>query len=66
MKGIFFKCDGEIDWIVVNKSDQSVNISLPSDNVYQVAVAANTDSFSSGMVWSTCTILHDKSNDFLQ
>ena len=37
-----------------------MNISLPSNNVYQFAVAANTKNFSSGMVWSTCTILHNK------
>lgn len=46
--------------MVVNDKEQNVNVTLPSDSIYQVAVAANTDLGSSGMVWSTCTILHDK------
>ena len=28
--------------------------------MYQFAVAANTEKYSSGMVWATCTILHNK------
>ncbi len=39
---------------------RSVNITLPTNNVYQFAVAANTETYSSGMVWATCTILHNK------
>ncbi len=46
----------------MSKNEQSVNVTLPADTVYQVAVAANTELASSGMVWSTCTILHDKGN----
>ena len=33
---------------------------MPTDNVYQFAVAANTLDYSSGMSWATCTILHNK------
>jgi len=44
----------------VANATQSVNISLPTENVYQLAVSANTLETSSGMVWVTCTILHNK------
>lgn len=35
-------------------------MTLPTPDVYQFAVAANADRVSSGMIWATCTILHDK------
>ena len=54
------QCEGQLDWKHVENSNYSVNISLPSNHVYQFAVAANTKNLSSGMVWSTCTILHNK------
>ena len=44
----------------VSNSTRSVNVTLPSNNVYQFAVAANTETYSSGMVWATCTIIHNK------
>jgi len=47
----------------VSSSTQSVNVTLPTENVYQFAVSANTDKFSSGMVWVTCNILHNKGEE---
>ena len=54
------QCEGQLDWIEVSSSTRSYNVTLPSENVYQFAVAANTEKYSSGMVWATCTILHNK------
>ena len=55
-----FQCEGQLDWIEVPSSTRSYNVTLPSENVYQFAVAANTEKYSSGMVWATYTILHNK------
>lgn len=35
-------------------------MTLPTTDIYQFAVSANTRAYSSGMVWATCTILHNK------
>ena len=55
-----FQCEGQLDWLTVDKSNHTVNVTLPTENVYQFAVAANTLDYSSGMSWATCTILHNK------
>ena len=55
-----FQCEGQLSWQNVEKQNRTVNITVPTDNVYQFAVAANTRTYSSGMVWATCTILHNK------
>ena len=56
-----YKCVGNLDWKVVDATHRSVNITLPTNHVYQFAVAANSyETISSGMVWTTCTVLHDK------
>lgn len=36
------------------------NLKLPTDDIYQMAVAANTADYSSGLVWATCTIIQNK------
>ena len=56
----FCQCDGQLDWETVNKTQMSLNVTLPTNHVYQFAVAANTQKYSSGMIWATCTILHNK------
>ena len=52
------------------KDEHIANITLPTDDVYQFAVSANAIDRSSGMIWATCTILHNKgkfnSDDSLQ
>ena len=55
-----YQCRGYLDWVDVVREQRTVNITLPTPDVYQFAVAANTRAASSGMVWATCTILHDK------
>ena len=60
------QCDGQLDWRVIPvgdlaKGETAVNLTMPTDEVYQVAMSANDEAgISSGMVWTTCTILHDK------
>lgn len=49
-------------WDIVGAGKQSKLYDfLPHDNItYQFAVAANTESTSSGMAWATCTLIHGK------
>ena len=54
------QCEGQLDWKEVGTDTRTVNITLPTENIYQFAVAANTLDLSSGMVWATCTVLHNK------
>ena len=49
-----------MDWRDYPSSVRIANITLPTSDVYQFAVSANTHEASSGMVWATCTILHDR------
>ena len=51
----------------MGRESTAVNLTVPTDgDVYQMAVSANLVdkasgvARSSGMAWSTCTILHDK------
>ena len=55
-----YQCQGFLDWVNVVPEQKTMNITLPTPDVYQFAVAANTRQWSSGMVWATCTILHNK------
>ena len=70
-----YQCDGRLDWKEVEIDhmhmihDQSsnvvtktfiANLKLPTDDIYQMAVAANTADYSSGLVWATCTIIQNK------
>ena len=60
----FFQCEGQLDWKEVGNETRTLNVTLPTENIYQFAVAANTARYSSGMVWATCTILHNKGMNF--
>ncbi len=55
-----YQCNGYLDWRDVDADVRTLNVTLPTSDVYQFAIAANTRAVSSGMVWATCTILHDK------
>ena len=55
-----YQCQGYLEWVNVKPEQKTMNITLPTPDVYQFAVAANTRQWSSGMVWATCTILHNK------
>jgi len=58
-------CEGFLDWeevpIVDPTSDTIIhNITLPDGGNYQMAIAANTKTHSSGLVWATCTIIKNR------
>ena len=64
-----YQCDGFLDWKTITAEQLNGSLShslvLPLDNslatpVYQLAVAANTDTFSSGMQWTTCSVKNDQ------
>jgi len=59
-----YQCDGQLDWMDVKPYPHNQTmihkIPLPDAETYQLAVAANSQDYSSGMVWSTCTIIKDK------
>eukprot|EP00090_Calanus_glacialis_P006187 TRINITY_DN14855_c0_g1_i1.p1 TRINITY_DN14855_c0_g1~~TRINITY_DN14855_c0_g1_i1.p1 ORF type:complete len:1361 (-),score=228.52 TRINITY_DN14855_c0_g1_i1:1042-5124(-) len=59
-----YQCDGKLDWVDVEpypKNQTMIHkIPLPDSEIYQLAVAANTEHYSSGMVWSTCSIIKNK------
>ncbi|KAF6217165.1 hypothetical protein GE061_001519 [Apolygus lucorum] len=67
-----YECQGRLNWtdyIVgdVPKDTAAVNLTLP-DKLYQIALSANTNYSSSGMVWASCTLLsgnvYSKLKDF--
>jgi len=58
-------CEGFLDWEEVPIGDSSLetvihNITLPDGGNYQMAIAANTNTHSSGLVWATCTIIKNR------
>ncbi|CAD6201388.1 GSCOCT00000191001.2-RA-CDS [Cotesia congregata] len=56
-----YQCTGYLDWVHVPKNTTIYNITVPSpEKVYQFAVSANTEKASSGMVWASCTVIHNK------
>ncbi|XP_046745432.1 cytokine receptor-like isoform X2 [Diprion similis] len=55
-----YQCTGYLDWVHVNRTVTVHNITVPdARKVYQFAIAANTDRASSGMVWASCTAIHN-------
>ena len=61
-----YQCKGKLDWMKVGAEHRSVNITLPSNHFHQFAVSANSEgTMSSGMAWTTCTVLHNKVLDKL-
>lgn len=58
-----YQCDGELDWKTLEVASarvQTHDLLLPTKDVYQIAVSANADNLSSGMFWSTCTVIEDR------
>lgn len=52
---------GYLDWVHVSKYTTIYNMTVPDpDKVYQFAISANTNTGSSGMVWASCTVIHNK------
>ncbi|KAK0096530.1 hypothetical protein PV326_005230 [Microctonus aethiopoides] len=55
-----YQCTGYLDWIHVPKNTTVYNITVPDPRkVYQFAISSNTPEGSSGMVWASCTVIHD-------
>lgn len=52
---------GYLDWVHVSKNTTIYNITVPDPSkVYQFAISVNTERGSSGMIWSSCTVIHNK------
>ena len=57
-----FTCTGNISWTVVDRMVTAHNITLlDKQQYYQFAIAANTPTSSSGMVWATCSVPYNGS-----
>ncbi|XP_011874868.1 PREDICTED: cytokine receptor [Vollenhovia emeryi] len=56
-----YQCTGYLDWVHVSKNTTIYNITVPDPSkVYQFAISVNTERGSSGMIWSSCTVIHNK------
>ncbi|CAL7946416.1 unnamed protein product [Xylocopa violacea] len=56
-----YQCNGYLDWVHVSRNTTIYNMTVPDpDKVYQFAISANTQKGSSGMVWASCTVIHNK------
>ncbi|XP_011299826.1 cytokine receptor [Fopius arisanus] len=56
-----YQCTGFLDWVHVSSSTTIYNMTVPQPRkVYQFAISANTRYASSGMVWASCTVIHNK------
>eukprot|EP00102_Acyrthosiphon_pisum_P024183 XP_016661393.1 PREDICTED: phosphatidylinositol phosphatase PTPRQ isoform X2 [Acyrthosiphon pisum] len=67
-----YECNGYMNWIHIPSSESCYNIIVPDHmQIYQFAISANSQSslkaghyppisISSGMVWASCTVLHNK------
>ncbi|XP_058807695.1 cytokine receptor isoform X2 [Phymastichus coffea] len=56
-----YQCQGYLEWIHVPKHSRVHNITVPDPKrVYQFAISANTKYASSGMMWASCTVIHNK------
>lgn len=55
------QCSGYLSWDQIPNNTTVYNITFPEDKIYhQFAISANSELTSSGMVWATCTVLHNK------
>lgn len=57
-----YQCNGLVDWIHLPADVTKHNFTINSTNGYQFAISANSNSSSSGMIWASCTALHNKLN----
>jgi hypothetical protein len=51
---------GFLNWTHVPSNETFKRIHVPEDKIYQFAISANTKNASSGMVWASCTVIHNK------
>ncbi|PNF42338.1 hypothetical protein B7P43_G03672 [Cryptotermes secundus] len=55
-----YQCTGFLNWTHVPRTVTLKKIHVPEDKIYQFAISANTKNASSGMVWASCTVIHNK------
>ncbi|XP_025262326.1 cytokine receptor-like isoform X1 [Camponotus floridanus] len=56
-----YQCTGYLNWTHVSMNTTVYNITVPNPNkIYQFAISANANEGSSGMVWSSCTVIRSK------
>ncbi|XP_014481132.1 PREDICTED: uncharacterized protein LOC106747764 isoform X2 [Dinoponera quadriceps] len=56
-----YQCTGYLDWVHVPKNTTMYNVTVSNPSkVYQFAISSNTERTSSGMVWASCTVIHNK------
>lgn len=56
-----FLCAGYLDWIHVSNTTTMYNMTVPNPNkIYQFAISSNTANSSSGMIWASCTVIHNR------
>ncbi|GJQ67411.1 putative fibronectin type 3 [Trypoxylus dichotomus] len=55
-----FQCAGYLNWTEVPANTTEYNITVSEENTTQFAISANNATSNSGMVWATCTLIHDK------
>jgi len=51
---------GFLNWTHVPSNETFKKIHVPEDKIYQFAISANTRNASSGMIWASCTVIHNK------
>ncbi|GJQ70026.1 putative fibronectin type 3 [Trypoxylus dichotomus] len=54
-----YQCNGYLDWIVVPTTTREYNITVKEEFTTQFAISANNATSSSGMVWASCTLIHN-------
>lgn len=55
-----YQCTGFLNWTHVPSNITFKKIRVPEDKIYQFAISANTKNASSGMIWASCTVIHNK------
>ncbi|KAJ8868706.1 hypothetical protein PR048_030245 [Dryococelus australis] len=54
-----YQCTGFLDWVHVPKTETVKLLHVQKNNTYQFAISANSETASSGMVWASCTVIHN-------
>lgn len=55
-----YQCTGFLNWTHIPGHSIAQNITVQDDKIYQFAISMNYASSSSGMVWSLCTVIHNR------
>ncbi|EFA12822.1 cytokine receptor [Tribolium castaneum] len=55
-----YQCNGMLNWTVVSSNTTSKTMIVEKNKIFQFAISANTHNGSSGMLWASCTVIHNK------